>query len=82
MLAMISTTTVTPSTPTIQPSTNIALFARARCENSIRITATMGIGQIATPSASRKQIADRLTEHEVPLSSSNLRQQTGYTPTC
>ncbi len=27
VFAMISTTTVTPSTPTIQPTTNIALFA-------------------------------------------------------
>ena len=52
MLAMISRTIVPPSTPTIQPSRNIELFARARCENSMRITAMIGIGLIAMPSAS------------------------------
>ena len=38
--------------PTIQPSKNTELFARAPCENSMRITAMIGIGLIAMPSAS------------------------------
>ena len=52
VLATISRTIVPPSTPTIQPSRNVELLARARFENSIRITAMIGIGLIAMPSAS------------------------------
>ena len=39
-----------PSAST-QPSRNIGPFTRARAENSIRITAMIGTGLIATPTA-------------------------------
>jgi hypothetical protein len=36
---------------TIQPARNMGPFTRARVENSIRITAMIGTGLIATPTA-------------------------------
>ena len=41
----------TMTMPTTHPNRNARLFARARPENSIRITAMIGIGLAATPTA-------------------------------
>ena len=45
-----ATATTTPS-PRTQPSRNAGPFVLARSENSIRMTAMIGIGLIATPTA-------------------------------
>ncbi len=45
-------TVIAATMPTTQPSRNARLFARAPSLNSIRITAMIGSGQIATASAS------------------------------
>jgi hypothetical protein len=50
-------TYITPlivESPTTQPSKNNGPFTRARCENSIRITAMMAETVIATPTAGVK----------------------------
>ena len=46
-----STIAPTSASPRIHPSANAMLFRLAEAENSIRITATIGIGLIATPIA-------------------------------
>jgi hypothetical protein len=50
--ATLIRSTIAATIPTIQPSMNARLFCRARSLNSIRITAMIGIGLIATPIAS------------------------------
>ena len=48
---MSSTTVVTSAMPATQATMNETLLMRARPLNSIRITAAMGIGLIAMPTA-------------------------------
>src|SRR5215467_10822230 len=50
--AIATTTTVAATIPTTQPSRNPALVRAAWGANSTRITATIDIGLIATPTAS------------------------------
>ena len=50
-ISTLSATTM----PTTQPSRNARLFWRARSVKSIRITAMIGSGQIATPTASGRK---------------------------
>ncbi len=42
---------LTAARATTQPTRKAGPFTRARCENSIRITAMIGTGLIATPMA-------------------------------
>ena len=45
---------LTTASATTQPSRNISPLTRARCENSISVTAMIGTGLIATPTANVK----------------------------